>query len=511
MFSGSLTDKRRVAKNTILLYVRMLFTMVVSLYTSRIVLATLGIDDFGIYNVIGGVIAIFSVLSGSLSSAISRFITFELGNGDKKKLNQVFCTSVNIQLIVSFIVLLISEIIGIWLVNTKLNIPDERMNAANWVLQCSIITFVINLISVPYNATIIAHEKMSAFAYISILEVSLKLLVVYLLYLTIFDKLIIYAILLMAVALIVRLVYGIYCKRHFEETSYSLIWERKLFKEMLGFSSWNFLGNICYILNTQGVNLLINIYFGVAINAARAVAVQVDGAIMGFVSSFMVALNPQITKSYASKNFQYMYMLLNQGTKFAFFIIFLLLVPFILETEVVLNLWLKEVPEYSALFLRMVLLSSLVRFSSNVLFHGITSTGKIKTYQIIESMLSVFVFPLTWLAYKLGGNAPVTYLFFTLLYLILFIIRIRFLKKLINFSVMKFVRETITPICIVAILAFIPPAFVMSMMSPSIYRLSIVFLTSLLSTTCIIYKWGLSDNERNFVLEKILFIIRKNR
>ena len=398
-------NNKRIVKNTLLLYVRMIFTMVVSLYTSRIVLATLGIDDYGIYNVVGGVVAMFSVLSGSLSSAISRFITFELGHGDSKRMKLIFSTSIIIQIVMAFVVLLVAEIAGVWFINEKMNIPNDRLFAANWVLQCSILTFIINLISVPYNATIIAHEKMSAFAYVSILEVILKLLIVYLLYMSSYDRLIVYALLLMLVALVIRVVYGIYCKKHFAEASYSLIWDRNVFNEMLRFAGWNFLGNTSYILNTQGVNMLINLYFGVALNAARGIAVQVDGAVMSFVNNFTVALNPQITKSYASGDYQYMYKLINQGTKFSFFIMYFFIVPFVLETETILIIWLKEVPEQSAIFLRLVLFASLVSVSGNELYYGIISTGKIKNYQLMVSLVGVMVFPLTWIAYQLGARA----------------------------------------------------------------------------------------------------------
>lgn len=509
VLSDSSTNKKRIAKNTLLLYVRMFFTMAVSLYTSRIVLATLGIDDYGIYNVVGGVVAMFSVLSGSLSSAISRFITFELGHGDSKKLKIIFSTSVSIQIVIALVVFFVAEIIGIWFVNEKMNIPSGRMLAANWVLQCSIITFMINLISVPYNATIIAHEKMSAFAYISILEVTLKLLIVYLLYISSYDKLIVYAILLMLVALVIRMVYGIYCSKHFEEASYSLVWDKKVFKEMFGFAGWNFFGNTCYMLNTQGVNMLINLYFGVALNAARGIAVQVDGAVMSFVNNFTVALNPQIIKSYASGNFQYMYKLLNQGTKFAFFIMYFFIVPFVLETETILSIWLKEVPEQSAIFLRLVLFASLANVSGNELYYGIISTGKIRDYQLVVSIVGALVFLFTWIAYELGAGAPSTYLFFIVIYLLLNIIRLKFLRRLIHFPVMAFICEAVKPICIVAVLAFILPGVIVCFMQPSLFRLVLVFIMSFISTGSVIYKWGLTGNERIFIVRKGQELVKK--
>ena len=284
--SESSSNNKRIAKNTLLLYFRTFLLMAITLYTSRVVLATLGVDDYGIYNVVGGFVAMFSVISGALSSAISRFITFELGHGDKDKLSRIFSTSVNIQILLGILILILGETVGIWFLNNRMNIPIERMTAANWVLQCSLISFTINLISVPYNAAIIAHEKMKAFAYVSILEAVLKLAIVYLLLVSDTDKLILYAILHVFVALSIRLVYGIYCNRNFSECRYHLVYDKSLLKEMSGFAGWNFLTNGAYILNTQGVNLLINIFFGVAINAARGIVAQIDSAIMQFVNSF---------------------------------------------------------------------------------------------------------------------------------------------------------------------------------------------------------------------------------
>ena len=500
----------RIVKNTMLLYVRMLFTMAVTLYTSRVIMITLGIEDYGIYNVVGGIVSMFSVLSGSLSSAISRFITYELGHGDKKKLKIIFSTSVSIQIVIAFVIFAIAEIAGVWFLNTKMNIPNERMVAANWVLQCSIITFMINLISIPYNATIIAHEKMSAFAYISILEIMLKLLVAYLLYVSSYDRLIIYAILLLLVALIIRMVYGVYCKKHFEEASYKPVWNWSVFKEMSNFAGWNFFGNTCYILNTQGVNMLINLYFGVTLNAARGIAVQVEGAVTSFVNNFTTALNPQITKSYASGDIQYMYKLLNQGTKFSFFIMYFFIVPFVLEAETILNIWLKNVPEHSVIFLRLVLFASLSNVLGNELYYGIISTGKIKNYQLAVTAVGIMVFPLTWIAYELGAHAATTYLIFTIIYLSLNIIRLNFLKRLIGFPIMTFISEAVVPICIVAVLAFVLPMIIIYLMQPSLLRLFFVCLVSFISTASIIYLWGLTKNERYFIANKIHQFLKKH-
>ena len=261
-------NNKRIAKNTLLLYFRMLFMMAVSLYTSRVVLNALGVEDFGIYNVVGGVVAMFSMLSGSLSAAITRFITYELGKGNQENLKKIFSSSVTIQIGLAILIIVVAEAIGVWFLNMKMNIPDVRITAANWVFQFSILTFAVNLISVPYNASIIAHERMSAFAYISILEAIGKLAIVFLIVISPMDKLIFYAILMCAVALIVRLAYGVYCKRHFEECTYHFIFDRDLLKHMFGFAGWNFIGATSAVLRDQGGNVVINLFCGPAANAA---------------------------------------------------------------------------------------------------------------------------------------------------------------------------------------------------------------------------------------------------
>ena len=301
-------NNKRIAKNTLLLYFRMLLMMLVSLYTSRVVLKALGVEDYGIYNVVGGVVAMFSVLSGSLSTAISRFLNFELGKEDKKGLEKVFSSSVTIQFGLSLIVLLLAETIGLWFLNNKMVLPEDRVYAANWVFQLSLITFVLNLISIPYNAAIVAHERMSAFAYISIMEAVGKLLVAYIIVMSPIDRLIMYSVMLTGIAGFIRIAYGIYCKRNFEECRYHYIYDKTLLYKMFKFAGWNFIGASSSILRDQGGNIVINLFCGPAVNAARAIASQVNIAINSFVSNFMIALNPQITKSYASGNHSYMYL-----------------------------------------------------------------------------------------------------------------------------------------------------------------------------------------------------------
>lgn len=502
-------NNKRIAKNTLLLYFRMIVLMLVTLYTSRVVLDALGESDYGIYNVVGGVVAMFSVLSNSLSGAISRFITYELGTGNKEKLSRIFSTSVNIQILMALAIFGLCELIGVWFLNTKMNIPDERMEVANIVLQCSIVTFTVNLVSVPYNATIIAHERMGVFAYISILEAGLKLLVAYLIYISSSDKLMVYALLILGIAILLRLIYGIYCRGHFVEARYRILLDRPLLKEMTSFAGWNLFGSTAYMLNTQGVNMLINIFFGVGTNAARAIAVQVDSAVTQFVNNFMTAINPQITKSYAAGDRKYLFKLVCRGTKYSFFIMYLFIVPLVLEADTILGIWLKEVPTDTAVFMRMVLFSTLTTLLGNPMYTAIMATGKIRNYQIAVVSVGCLVFPLTWIAYTLGCPAYATYVIYVIIYFSLNFIRLSFLKKLMDFPISQFILPVFGRIGACAVLTFVLPTVVVFTLPPSFLRLFAVCTVSIMWSVACVYYIGLEKEERTFFLTKARLFLAK--
>ena len=502
-------NNKRIAKNTLLLYVRTLFIMAITLYTSRVILNALGVGDYGIYNVVGGVVAMFSLLSGSLSNAISRFITFELGRGDIKRLGLIFSTSVNIQLGLSLLIMILGAVVGGWFLNTQMNIPEGRMTAANWVLYCSLLMFCINLVSIPYNACIIAHERMAAFAYVSILEASLKLLICYLIVVSPFDKLISYAILLVIVALIIRLVYGVYCNRHFEECHYRFVYDRSLLKHMGSFAGWQFLSNGCWLFNTQGVNILINMFFGVTLNAARGVATQVDGAIQQFVNNFMTAVNPQITKDYAAGRIKEMFTLVCRGAKFSYFLLMLFAIPVMLETEYVLTLWLKTVPDHTVVFLRLTIIGSMLNMLGGTGLTACMATGNIKRYSIWISSVGVLVFPLTWVAFECGLPAESTYIVFIMVYIGVNIVRLYIMKGLLHFPPALFVRMVVIPMFIVTPIAFILPFVVVNSFSPSFWRLCLTVVVSLISSLITIFLIGLTDSERKVVTKKVLDLYHK--
>lgn len=502
-------NNKRIAKNALLLYFRTFFIMLVTLYTSRVVLNTLGVTDYGIYNVVGGVVMMFSVISGSLSSSISRFITYELGHGNFEKLKRIFSTSVNIQIGLSFIILVLAEVFGVWFLNTKMNIPAERMTAANWVLQCSLLSFVINLISVPFNACIIAHERMSAFAYISILEVVLKLVVVYMLLVSPYDKLATYACLLVVVALIIRMAYSLYCRRHFEESRYQFVYDKSLIKEMTGFAGWSFLGNGAYMLNVQGVDMLINIFFGVTLNAARGVATQVQNAVMQFVNNFTIAVNPQITKSYASGEKEYMCKLVCRGARFSYFLLFLFVVPIVCEADYILRLWLKIVPEYAPTFLRLTLFGSLMMLLGNSMLTAISATGNIKRYQLWVTIVGCLVFPLTWIAFKLECPPETTYVIFIAIYFLLVFVRLYIAKGLLDFPVRMYLTDVILRIFMVSAISFILPLLVVCNVEEGFLRLCLTCVVALLSTALTIWLLGLQKSERRKIAHKIQDVVSR--
>ena len=494
--SESSENNKRIAKNTFFLYLRMFLMMAITLFTSRVVLSTLGVSDYGIYNVVGGVVAMFGLLSGSITNSITRFLTYELGKKDYNQLQKVFSTSLNVMFILSFTIIVIGEIVGIWFLNYKMNIPAGRMEAANWVFQCSLLTFVVNLISIPYNSTIVANEKMSVFAYISIFEVVMKLLVVYSLYVSPFDKLKSYAFLLLMLAFIIRCIYGFYCKRHFQEATYHFINDKILLKKMVSFAGWNFFGQGAYMLNTQGVNIVINIFFGVTVNAARGIAGQVNAAVNQFVTNFMMALNPQITKFYASGNLGEMHKLVFRGSKFSYFLVLFFLIPICLETKIILQLWLNVVPEYAVEFVRYTLIITAMGMLSNTLITSLHATGNIKKYMIIVGLVELSNFPLTYLAFLLGGGPLAAYYVYFSIYFVLMFLRLFLIKDLIKMKAISFIKEVYVKVGIVTLVALVIPALVCWIQSDSLLSFFDICFISMLSTAFSVYYLGLSRNER---------------
>ena len=507
--SDTSTNSRRIAKNTLLLYFRMLLTMVVSLYTSRVVLGALGVEDYGIYNVVGGVVSMFSMLSGSLSAAISRFITFELGTGNSEKLARVFSSSVTIQLCLCAIVLLGAETLGLWFLNNKMVIPESRIYAANWVYQLSLLTFVINLISIPYNAAIIAHEKMSAFAYISIFEAVSKLIVAYCIVVSQIDKLILYASMLATIAIIIRLIYGVYCKKRFEECTYHFIYDHDLLRQMFGFAGWNFIGTSSALLRDQGGNIVINLFCGPAVNAARGIAFQVNAAIHSFVSNFMTALNPQITKSYASGDHEYMMMLLFQGARLSYYILLLLSLPVIVNTHYILQLWLGQVPEHTVLFVQLVLVFGMCESISSPLITAMLATGKIRNYQLVVGGFQMMNLPVSYILLRLGAFPETVLIVAIVISQLCLASRLYMLRRLIGLKARDFIKKVYINVTVVTMLSTVIPFVLASTLEDNIWSFIMLCATAFSSTLFVEFYVGCTARERQFVVSKVKTIIRK--
>lgn len=485
--------------------------MAVSLYTSRVVLNALGVEDFGIYNVVGGVVAMFSMLSGSLSSAITRFITYELGTGNRENLKKIFSSAVTIQIGLAVLIILLAEAVGVWFLNVKMNIPDARMVAANWVFQFSILTFAINLISVPYNASIIAHERMSAFAYISILEAIGKLAIAFLIVISSMDKLVFYAILMCTVALIVRFAYGAYCKKHFEECTYHFIFDKGLLKRMFGFAGWNFIGASAGILRDQGVNVIINLFCGPIVNAARGIAIQVNNAVQGFVSNFMTALNPQIIKSYASQDKNYLKSLLFRGSRYSFFLLYILSLPIIIETDAILTLWLGHIPEHATAFVRLMLFLALTDAISYPLITAILATGDIKRYSLLAGGFNLLNFPLSYLFLYLGNPPECTVMIAIIISVGCLIIRLIILNEKLGISFTQYLNKVLLNVIITGIASIIIPLVLYHGIMRPIVRLIVVIFGSLVSSSLVIYWIGCTSNERDFIRMKAIQLIKRLR
>ena len=501
-------NNKRIAKNTLMLYIRMLITMVVGLFTSRIVLQTLGVEDYGIYSVVGGIVSMFTFLNGGMISATQRYLNFELGRGNQEQLSKVFSTSVQIHALISLVVLLLSETIGLWFLYEKLVIPAERLDAAFWVFQFSIVACVVNIISVPYNAVIVAHEKMSVFAYMSILDVVLKLLIVYLLYISPWDKLVAYAALLLCVSLLMRWIYARYCQKHFSEAHYRHHFDKALLKEIFSFSGWGFLGNLAVMLYSQGLNMMLNIFFGPVVNAARGIALQVQGVVQGFVGNFQMALNPQITKSYATGDLAQMHSLMFRSARFSFFLLFLLALPILLEANYILQLWLGKFPEDTVVFMRWIIGTSLIFTISNPSIIANQATGRIKEYQIVIGGILLLILPISYIGLVLGAPAYSVFIIHFCVETITQIPRMYLLRKLIDLSIREYIYNIYLRILIVVLISILLPLYLHCQMSEGFFRLVCVGSVSVVSVGITVFLLGLTVGERKFITNKVMNLLR---
>ena len=500
---------RRIAKNTMVLYIRTFITMIVGLYTGRIMLEALGIDNYGIQNAVGSIVGFSSIITGAMTQAGSRFITYSLGKDDLNRRRDVFATTVNAQIIISIICVIALETIGLWWLNTEAKIPDGRMFAANWVLQTSILSLIIGLVTVPYRSCIVAHEYMSIYAWTSIVDVILKLAIVFAILNYGGDRLILLANLGVATNLAMTIFYCWYSHHHFDEARYRFYVHKPLLKEMTQFSGWNMLNHSSWIMCTSGVNMLVNTFFGVVYNATRGVAGTINSTVQGFVGNFTTSFVPQITKSYAAGDYDYCYRLVNRGIKFTWFLMYIFIVPVCIEAETLLHLWLVEVPPLSVLFLRFTMFESLALSSGHSLLTLIQADGKLKVYTVSAALYAGLIFPLVWIAYKLGAPVWITYPIFIFIFFTINIIRLWVLSKNTTYKWKSYISDVLKPCFTISIISFIIPLIISVIWVPSILRFFVLGAISFMCTVTTIYFFGLNPNERTFFKEKTVSFLRR--
>jgi O-antigen/teichoic acid export membrane protein len=480
----------------------MFVLMAVTLYTSRIVLNTLGVEDFGIYNVVGGIIVMFAFVNSAMMAATQRFLTYEMGRNNGECVNTVFNTSVIIHFALAIFILVLGETVGLWFFKTQLNIPEIRMNAAFWVYQFSIAACVINVISIPYNAAIIAYEQMSAFAWISLFDAGGRLLTALLLLVIRGDKLIWYALLLCVVQIVVRMLYGWYCKRNFEDIRFSRKWNKGYFKEMFAFSGWNMIGALSSVLTSQGLNVLLNIFFNPVANAAKGIADQVQAAVSSFYFNFLQAVNPQITKSYAVGEMNYMHKLMFTSSRLSFYIVLVLALPIVFETGYILRLWLKTVPENAVLFTRLSMPVSAIGSMAGPLITSNYATGKIKTLLLSVGVINCMVLPLSWIWLKLGGDPATVYWSWLIIVAVAFVVRLFVVKRQLGFSLRKYLKECLLPITAVSVVCIVAvwgARFIMS--EADLWRLVATTFMSVVIVVVSVWLLGITPEEKRLVKE----------
>lgn len=493
-------NNKQIARNTIFMYFRMGITMVVGLLTSRIVLQQLGVEDYGLYNVIGGIITMFSFLNGSMVNTTSRFITVYLAKKDSLMLNNIFSMAFIIHLCIGILILILGETIGLYYLNNNLVIPEGREFAAHWLYQLSVISCFLSILYVPYNATIVAHEKMHAFAYISIMDVILKLAIVLLLAYSPFDKLIFYATLLAVISLIDLVIYFTYCKRKFIETKLKFYWNHLMFKEMMGFAGWALVGNFSFLFYSQGINLMLNAFCGPAVNAARGIAVQVEGVVKQFVSNIQMAINPQIIKSYATNEMERMYSLIFASSRYCFYLLYILSLPIIIEAEFILTLWLGKVPEHTVNFIRIILTTSILDAFINPMFTANLASGKLKIYHLRLSILMYSFMFVTFYSIKLSLVPESVFICLLIATVIGVIMRIYIIEKQIGLNKSLYITKVFWPVFLVIVTSLIAPIIFHLWLANDILRFITTSTLSVLSVAISIYFLGINATERKYAL-----------
>ena len=502
-------DNSRIAKNTLFLYFRMLLIMAVQLYASRVVLQQLGEVDYGIYSVVAGLVALFGFVNASMTASTQRFLTFHLEQGDSVRLKQIFATCIHIHVLISLLLVVLAETLGLWYLNTHMVIPAGRLQAAFWVFQLSILSTVVSIMTFPYMADIIAHEKMSAFARISIVEALLKLLIVFLLTVALMDKLVLYALLVVAVQLVICFCYKGYANRRFDESHYRYYHERPLFREILGFAGWNLWGNTAAVMANQGLNLLLNLFFGPAVNAARAVSVQVQSVLMQFANNFQTAINPQITKTYSGGRLTEMHSLVLRSAKFSYLMLLALCLPLLFEAPFLLDFWLDKVPAYSVVFVRLMVIITLIDMTANPLMISAAATGRVKVYQSVVGSILLMIVPVSYVVLRMGGEPWAVYVVHLAICCVAYVVRLLLVRPLIQLPIGRFVTAVLLRcLGVTAAASVLPLALWFFHPLEGLWGALLMIVVCVACALASAYGLGLSGEERRFVIDKITGLLR---
>lgn len=493
-------NNKRIAKNTLVLYVRLFFSMLVALYTSRVILNVLGIENYGIYNVVCGVVVVFSCLNEAMTGATQRFITFELGEKDQVQLNRVYSTSIQTHWLIGIVFITLAELFGLWFLYNEMELPLEKMDVAVFIFHVSLLSTFLQILNVPYRSLIIAHERMIAFSTISVLDIVLKLLVVLLLQNIGFDKLKVYSLLMLSVSTTICIINYGYCRLMFRQVRFQFYYHKILFCDMLSFASLSFVGNLSAMAFTQGLNLMLNVFFGPVVNAARGIAVQVQGAVGSFGGSFQTALNPQITKSYAEGNYIYLHKLVISSSKYTFLLLYLIAFPILVETNAILVWWLKTVPPHTAQFIRITIFVTILMAMANPITTAVHATGRIKTYQLVVGGMHLLILPISYIVLKIGYGPESAFIVNLLVVLITLFARIKILSELISLSWVRYSKEVLLPVCNVLLLSTLGMKIVdMTFSFSPLLMLSGSFLLVIL----LIFIIGINRKERYYIYERI--------
>lgn len=498
-------NNKRIAKNTMLLYVRMMILMIINLYISRVTLKYLGVEDFGIYGIVGSVIILFSFLNSAMSTCTSRFLSFYIGKQNDKEVNRTFCASINLYFILLLTVIILSETIGLYVINYILNIPSSRLEAANWVYQFTILTFCANILRIPYNSCIISYEKMEFYAYLGIADVLLKLGGIYLLLLINNDKLITYSIIMFIVSVFITLCFYLYCKMKIKTSRYKVYKiDFQQYKQLLSFSGWSLFSGIANMGANTGVNMLLNIFCGVSINAAVSIANQVSNAMYSFVSNFQTAFTPQITKLFASNDLNNCYKLVFQSSKFSYYLFGILILPFIISMPYILSIWLNTVPNYASDFTNLILIYLLIDALFCPLWLYIDATGKIKTHQIVTGLLILANFPISYFLLKCELSPDYVWYAKIIINITANIFRLVYLLKKFHFPSIQYIKTVLLPITLTSCIAIIPSISIYNSFEKNFIGICLFICCSILFSTIIAYTTGISKSERSFINRTII-------